>query len=397
MFPDNLALNEVTQVTNDFNNQLGVTAFLRVVKEGYIVFNYAFQTPDLFPRINTNDVLENRRRAILRECRGLTFDLNGNLIARKFEKFFNMDQMPETHRLDFSRNHLIMDKLDGSMIAPMLVNNKIIWSTKMGDTDIAKLVENFVQDKQNYVSFVLDQIKLNRTVLFEFVSRENKIVVDYPEDNLIMTAIRDNITGNYIARNIQEMWAKEYNIPIVNVYNGKNIHELVTQAKDNFEGYVIWFLDNDQKVKIKLDWYLVRHRAIDALSSEKRVLELVVNDEVDDSIALLDENDQKILIDFQKKFWKNVDDYSKNLETSVKELYENSKKIDNSRRYFAEQVSKENRLTQAAYFGYFENQLFNFQDFVVKTIKKKLNNKNNIEQVREIFKIVWSRNATIDE
>jgi hypothetical protein len=212
-----------------------------------------------------------------------------------------------------------------------------------------------------------------------------------------MTAIRDNITGNYIARNIQEMWVKEYNIPIVNVYNGKNIHELVSQAKDNFEGYVIWFLDNNQKVKIKLDWYLVRHRAIDALSSEKRVLELVINDEVDDSIALLDENDQKILIDFQKKFWKNVDDYSKNLEISVKELYENCQKIDNSRRYFAEQVSKENRLTQAAYFGYFENQLFNFQDFVVKTIKKKLNNKNNIEQVREIFKIVWSRNATIDE
>jgi RNA ligase len=397
MFPDNLTLDEVTQVTNDFNNQLGVTAFLRVVKEGYIVFNYAFQTPDLFPRINTKDVLENRRRAILRECRGLTFDLNGNLIARKFEKFFNMDQMPETHRLDFSRNHLIMDKLDGSMIAPMLVDNKIIWSTKMGDTDIAKIVDNFVQDKPNYASFVLDQIKLNRTVLFEFVSRENKVVVDYPEDNLIMTAIRDNITGDYIARNIQEMWAKEYNIPIVNVYNGKNIHELVSQAKDNFEGYVIWFLDNDQKVKIKLDWYLIRHRAIDALSSEKRVLELVVNDEVDDSIALLDENDQKILIDFQKKFWKNVDDYSKNLEISVKELYENCKKIDNSRRYFAEQVSKENRLTQAAYFGYFENQLFNFQDFVVKTIKKKLNNKNNIEQVREIFKIVWSRNATIDE
>jgi hypothetical protein len=36
------------------------------------------------------------------------------------------------------------------------------------------------------------------TPIFEWCSRNQRIVVDYPEDMLVLTAVRDNIEGVYI-------------------------------------------------------------------------------------------------------------------------------------------------------------------------------------------------------
>src|SRR6478609_139429 len=54
------------------------------------------------------------------ECRGIKFDAKGKILARPMHKFFNVGERPDTQPelLDFSKPHIITEKLDGSMIHP---------------------------------------------------------------------------------------------------------------------------------------------------------------------------------------------------------------------------------------------------------------------------------------
>ena len=77
------------------------------------VINYLVAMPDTFKMEGPDDVIG----AIRRECRGLIFDTEGNIMSRPYHKFFNVNEKEETqsHRLDLTRAHTVMDKLDGSM------------------------------------------------------------------------------------------------------------------------------------------------------------------------------------------------------------------------------------------------------------------------------------------
>jgi hypothetical protein len=61
-------------------------------------------------------------------------------------------------------------------------------------------------------------------------------------------------------------------------------------------------------LKIKADAYLVLHRSKDAISNEKNIIEVVLNDQVDDLMPVLTESDAKRLRDFQRAFWMSVDE-----------------------------------------------------------------------------------------
>lgn len=58
---------------------------------------------------------ENVRKLLL-EARGITFDADtGEVVSRKFHKFFNIGEKPSSQigNIDFSKRHWIMQKLDG--------------------------------------------------------------------------------------------------------------------------------------------------------------------------------------------------------------------------------------------------------------------------------------------
>ncbi len=85
---------------------------------------YRYTMADTFPDPNEPgiDTAERRRRQLVRECRGITFDAkSGQVIARKFHKFFNLGERDETrpHRIDWTRPHLRLVKADGSLMTPL--------------------------------------------------------------------------------------------------------------------------------------------------------------------------------------------------------------------------------------------------------------------------------------
>lgn len=159
------------------------------------VINYAVSTPDTFKMSDFNDL----SGAIRRECRGIKFYPDGKIASRLFHKFFNLFEKEETqlHNLDMNKKHSILEKLDGSMLHPMIVNNEIRWMTKMGITDISLKAEEYINNNNKYNKFAEWCIENNMTPIFEYTSPNNRIVIPYEEDNLTLLAVRNNYTGEY--------------------------------------------------------------------------------------------------------------------------------------------------------------------------------------------------------
>jgi RNA ligase len=273
-------------------------------KGGYIVANYAIKFDDSFPSL-FDDVSEQEinRRSILREIRGITFDTKGNIIRRPFQKYFNYGEKPEEVKFfDINKDHVVFEKLDGSMISPFLIGDVLHYGTKAGITDVSKLAEKFVANKKNYYDFSMEMISNEFTPMFEFVSRKQRIVIDYPEDNLILTGIRHMKTGEYFTIDQMIDIGNKFNIPVVKTHgNIKDITQFIehTKAITGMEGYVVRF--DGHMFKIKGDEYCDIHHTVSYFESEKNTVLMVLEDKVDDMIPSLPDYKAEKLKEFNDK------------------------------------------------------------------------------------------------
>jgi RNA ligase len=296
-FPVGLTLDEVRRVVADHNARLGEKFFIERDAGDHVIFNYVVSTPASFPQPGEDAAIPARDAAIIRECRGLIFAKSGELLARRWAKFFNVNEksFTQAHLIDWDRPHDILEKLDGSMITPFYAGGTLRWGTKMGITDVAAPVEAFVEENFRYVSFAWDVMACGLTPIFEWCSRKQKIVVDYPQDALILTGLRENHDGTLIDRTRMISWAERFGIPVVRALPGSvgNIETFMAEARDlvGEEGYIIRF-DNGHQLKVKGAWYCAIHSTKDKLQFEKDVWALVLNDQMDDAMALMDAADR---------------------------------------------------------------------------------------------------------
>jgi RNA ligase len=279
---------------------------------GYTVINYNVAFEDTFPPVKTVE------DAILRECRGIIFNTSdGSIMARRYHKFFNVGEREETSPqfVDLSKPHLILEKLDGSMITPLVVDGKIRWGTKMGLTDVALPVEEFVAQFPQYEECAAYFFAINATPIFEWCSRKQKIVVDYGKDELVLTAVRNNITGEYLSHKALlacEIW---WNIPVVRTFDSvsdigekhdvRYVLEKIRLWSDS-EGIVIRF-DDGHMLKVKSEWYMQLHHAKDVTKYEKNVLEIILEDKLDDLLPLVSPEYQEMLKKYQKDVFSGIE------------------------------------------------------------------------------------------
>ena len=271
--------------------------FIVAQKDGYQVINYVVSTQDTFlwPEDPSISQEESHARAIRRECRGLVFDPEGNLINRRYHKFKNVNEAPETaiHSIDWSRPHVILEKLDGSMVSPFFVEGHLRWGTKMGITDTSMEAETFVASRPDYAELASHYLKNGFTPVFEWCSNKNRIVLDYPEDRLVLTAMREVHSGNYLLQDALEAIGERYGIEVVKAYDvssskhPSHIIDMVRAAEDA-EGVVVRF-DDGHMVKIKSDWYVRIIKAL--LGNERDVVSLILNNQLDDMLPVLPRED----------------------------------------------------------------------------------------------------------
>ena len=290
----------------------GRDEFRVMEKEGYTVINYMVSLENTFLWDSDDPV----GSAVRRECRGITFDSEGKLICRKYHKFFNIGEKEETqlNKVNLYEPHIVLEKLDGSLISAQPTPDGFVLVTKAGVTEISQQAEEFIKDKSHYSTFISKCIQKGTTPLFEWVSRQNRIVIDYPEDNLILTGLRYNDTGKYVDYEIMKSYATAWSIPVVQAVDGlavQNIDLFVKQVRewDDGEGVVVRF-DSGHMVKIKCADYVLRHKSKDQISQEKNVLQTILEDSVDDLVPLLTLEDAERLQRFQNAFWVSVENVS---------------------------------------------------------------------------------------
>lgn len=308
--------------------------FFKDQPEGFTVFNYMVNFQDTFPEIQT------RSDALRRECRGTKFDTKtGKLLVLPYHKFFNLGEKPETRveNVDWNRNHVILEKLDGSMIHSFVLNGEIFWTTKMGVNDIANQAKHFAE-QNGYATFARDMDAQNISPMYEWCSRKNRIVVDYPEDMLVLTALRCRDTGEYVKYDRMVEMATMYNIPVVqawsmNFADGKDLSEQV-KTMSGVEGIILRF-DDGMMLKIKGDEYLSLHKVKSNMVFEKDVLRLILDDKIDDAKAALTVEEQAQLDAFHHEVWEGLRNTADYLSWKVIEAQDN---LNGSKKRFALEV-----------------------------------------------------------
>ena len=292
----------------------GRDEFIVADKGDYTVVNYAVSMTDTFDMTGPDDL----GGAIRRECRGLIFDKEGNLISRPFHKFFNVNERPETQssEIDISAPHTIMEKMDGSMIRPVPLNGSFRLGTKMGVTDIAEDAEKLLNEER--IQFIEIMIADNKTPIFEYVAPDNQIVLPYETADLVLLAIRDNLNGEYIPFN------RHVPFNVVPVYGSVNesLSDYIVKAREreNREGDIIRFADGHM-IKIKNDWYVRIHKTLDRVTFDRNIVSLILNEEIDDAVGLLPNATKDRIVDFEKRFAERlhslIDGYDRYYNTVV--------------------------------------------------------------------------------
>lgn len=280
-------------------------AFSVKTREDHTVINYVYSDDSVFPNDNSFET------QIRRECRGLIFDQTGRLIRRPFHKFFNLNEKEHTKHENVNWDSVveIQTKLDGSLVAPYILNDRLIWGTKAGETEYSAIIEKFLEDKQHIVDFVKLLISMNMTPCFEFTSPNYPIVVHYDDTELRLLAIRDMFSGVYLTRDhilaiIDNFCRGDQTIPLVHSWSFHgNEFELIKQIEEETNGEgVIVVMSDGERIKIKSLWYVGLHRTRSAILQEHHLVNLIVTDKIDDVIPHLPERDQKKVKDYVFNF-----------------------------------------------------------------------------------------------
>jgi RNA ligase len=357
---------------------------IRVMDKGeYIVINYIVAFEDTFKW----DHEDSHASSIRRECRGLIFNTDGKLISRPYHKFFNAGEKEETQldKINLYEPHVVLEKLDGSMIRPIPTKEGFRLATKAGITDVAMNAEVFIADKPHYAHLINKCILMNVTPIFEWISRKNRIVVDYPTDNLILTGMRYNDTGKYVHYQIMVDYATAWNIPIVQSVDGlavQNIELFVKQVRewDDGEGVVLRF-DTGHMVKVKADDYVLRHKSKDAINQEKNVIQTILEDAVDDLVPLLTPEDAERVKSFQNAFWVSVDD----LASEMADLYNAGNLMYPEKKDFAVEFVQKKILPIHAPIMYGMKAGKGAKNVIVDMISKSLSTQTKIDQNRWLW------------
>lgn len=335
----------------------------------YVSVDYTFAGPGTFSN------------PIATECRGLKFDRSGNLIARPFQKFFNIGEREQPTEIDWSRDHLIYEKLDGSMVHGCILNGLPVLMTRGGVSPQAMMAQGRADEGVMLLS--REAAEDGKTAIFEFTSPDNRIVVPYDSDSLTLLAIRENRTGEYIF-DLHEV-ADNYGVQIAATHGAvSDIDSFIAAARGllNAEGYVIAFA-NGHRLKIKGEDYAFRHKALATIASEKNVLRLILDDDLDDVIGLLPTPIADRAASLQR-------DVSSTIHQLAKDVHLfHADHADKDRKDYAMEVKRslDPRLSAAA-FGVLDGR--DPVETLRDLLRKSTGSVAKIEAMRDLFGVKWS-------
>ncbi len=214
-------------------------------------------------------------------ARGLVTDDEGNIVARPFKKFFNMEENKHTPTEEFD----VYEKMDGSL--GILFNYQGEWVMATRGSFVS---EQAIKGFEMLKNYDYEKLHKNYTYLFEIIYKENRIVVQYDYDDLILLGMIETKTGYEVDLHKEGIDVRLKNLidnlgfKVVRKFDKvKSYEPLKHFIPDSKEGYVVRFSNGD-RIKIKGEEYLKLHKLMtnvsttaiwEMLSEGRDVLELL--------------------------------------------------------------------------------------------------------------------------
>jgi T4 RnlA family RNA ligase len=293
------------------------------------------------------------------EMRGLTFVFNkdGSLYKRYIllHKFFNLNQVEESQYSLIKDLEIksISNKEDGSVASFIrLPNGKVIAKSKMSfDSNQAigmMRLYNSNKELREFINFTLDN---DLVAVFEYVAPDNRIVLRYNKEELILLRLRDNNTGEYLDLTNYLKEIGSIRVAPSEVLTLDKVIELVNNVEDK-EGWIIQFT-NGLFIKIKTDWYFRLHGLLtNDICRENIIIGYILDDLIDDIIAQIPEDEveshdriNKIISIVKSSISEKADDILKSydlfLEGGVGRDWEGDLRLQLMRKSFALKYRKD--------------------------------------------------------
>ena len=305
----------------------GADEFIEAGRSDHIIFDYRFVTLTSFPDVEpAGDAGLSTVAALRREARGLIFERStGKVLGRRFHKFFNLGERDETRpdRIDLGRPHVMLEKLDGSMVSPIQPSGRLAWTTMLGETDVAAGAARFVADRPQFIRLADELLSAGANPIFEWCSPENRVVVEHGEPVLTLLAIRDLLPGTYWPFASVREAAARAGVPIVTAWEGLDPDpQTLPQQLDSLtgrEGIVLRF-DDGHMLKLKTPWYLRIHGVLERLSREPDAVEILLNGNMDDVLPFLPAVDSQALRRFAGELDAGLASSAERLKQKLAEL-----------------------------------------------------------------------------
>lgn len=214
-------------------------------------------------------------------CRGLIFNTKtGEQLSNPFPKFFNYEEYTQKGWPIPNEEPIITDKLDGwcgiSYIRP---------DGKVGIATRGSFASTGAVWATAWAQEYLEPLDPRYTYVFEIISPETKIVLDYKFTGLVLLARRPLKEGAererllhiktidlipYFAKTPPNYGGSDLvgcTMRIAEVFPSADFATLKAMNLENKEGFVLWYPQADKRIKIKFEDYVRLHKIMTGLSA----------------------------------------------------------------------------------------------------------------------------------
>ena len=216
-----------------------------------------------------------------KHLRSVVVNYEGEVISAGFPKFTNYGENPEHFPVPTSlRNCTVMEKLDGSLLVVSKYKGQYILRTR-GTVDASTMANGHELElfKEKFLKRLTHDTPdtWNVSILFEWVSPINKIVLNYgDEPDWYVVGIVHHSDYSLYSQEDLDMWAKNKGFKRPATYTFTDVNDLLQNVEEwkGKEGVCV-YSNNDQTIhKVKGAWYLALHHMKSELSNIEKVLDV---------------------------------------------------------------------------------------------------------------------------
>jgi T4 RnlA family RNA ligase len=249
------------------------------------------------------------------QTRGLVTDDEGNVVARPFKKFFNLEEGKHTPTEEFE----VYEKMDGSLGILFFYEGQWVVATRGSFTsDQAMKAQEMIKSK-----YIVESIPKGYTTLVEIIFPKNRIVVDYgDEESLVVLGMTSRMSGKEMDYESLLNVHNESGMTVVKKYDKITDYTFLKKMiADTHEGFVVRF-SNGERIKIKGEEYLRLHKIMTNLSTTA-VWEVLSNGG----------NIENLLKNVPDEFFQKIKEYERTLKYGFFQVSEHCGKSHDYFRY----------------------------------------------------------------